>query len=382
MVSKKKDLYTSEEKKKIKPNENCVTMFLKSNTKADNIAMFLAREYNRKVKEVPYNGKQTAYYLAKFPEKFWLNIKESLEGKSLESYIRNLYSRYSYGDIICLIVIALMWTLKITIVTPNLEDIKIFHNSSEPDIVVVHNGEDNLNVHYCATVGISEKWVPLQGQNHTHGIKCPTSVKTSVQQAEEHYLENKRNKLKSDFDFITSEMDHALTKVLDIRSKIDNMEKDLVEWCTTAENAKSKLIRLQAKMLLLGVDCDDVTKWLNLDPNLITPAYKKIISSTNQETTPTTVLVQVPQTTPSVTVSAPTTVLVQTPQTTPTTSETLSQLSQNVSQSGVVSTQSRATGSQTGVVDIVQSGVVSTAEAGASTVHQISLPVGMSATIP
>ena len=34
---KKRDLYTSEEKKKIKPNENCVTMFLKSNTKADNI---------------------------------------------------------------------------------------------------------------------------------------------------------------------------------------------------------------------------------------------------------------------------------------------------------------------------------------------------------
>ena len=103
-----------------------------------------------------------------------------------------------------------MWTLKITIVTPNLEDIKIFHNPFEPDIVVVHNGEDNLNGHYCATVGISEKWVPLQGENHTYGIKCPTSVKTSVQQAEEHYLENKRNKLKSDFDFITSEMDHAL----------------------------------------------------------------------------------------------------------------------------------------------------------------------------
>ena len=231
------------------------------------------------------------------------------------------------------------------------------------------------------------QWVPLQGENHTHGIKCPTSVKTSVQQAEEHYLENKRNKLKSDFDFITSEMDHALPKVLAIRTKIDDMEKDLVEWCTTAENAKSKLIRLQAKMLLLGVHCD-VTKWLNLDPNLITPAYKKIISSTPQKTTPTMVLVQALQTTLSVTVSAPTTVHVQTLQTTlgatvwvPTTSGTLSQLSQTVSQSGVV-TQSRATGSQTGVVDVVQSRVVSTAEASASTVHQISPPVGMSATIP
>ena len=68
-------------------------------------------------------------------------------------------------------VIAIMWNVKITKIEPNLEEIKILHNSKNPHVVIVHNGEDNLEGHYCATIGHSEKWVPLKGKDHTYSIK-------------------------------------------------------------------------------------------------------------------------------------------------------------------------------------------------------------------
>ena len=52
----KKDLYTSTEKKKIKPSEDCQIMYFKSNEKAKNVSQYLKRQFNRQVKEVDYDG--------------------------------------------------------------------------------------------------------------------------------------------------------------------------------------------------------------------------------------------------------------------------------------------------------------------------------------
>ena len=95
-------------------------------------------------------------------------------------------------------VIAIMWNLTIIILTPTFEEIKILHNSEKPNVVVVHNGEDNLEWHYCATVGIADSWVPVKGKDHTYTIKTPTSIKLSVEQDKEHYLSVKCNHIKSD----------------------------------------------------------------------------------------------------------------------------------------------------------------------------------------
>ena len=81
---------------------------------------------------------------------FWNSIKGRLD-HSLESYIRNLYGAYSYGDLIAITVIALMWNIKITIVRPDADDIKIFHNSNKCDVILVHNGREDMNGRFCAT---------------------------------------------------------------------------------------------------------------------------------------------------------------------------------------------------------------------------------------
>ena len=191
-------------------------------------------------------------------------MKDFLCDKSLESFIRNLYHGYSYGDIISLMVIAIMWNLTITVLTPTLEEIKILHNSDKPNVVVVHNGEDNLEGHYCATVGIEDSWVPVKGKDQTYTIKTPTSVKLSVEQAEEHYLSVKHDQIKSDYDFITSELDAAMNKVFDLRTSIDEMEKKLVTWTNTASSLINKLDHIKAKMIMLGVKCNDSSKRLNI----------------------------------------------------------------------------------------------------------------------
>ena len=77
------------------------------------------------------------------------------------------------------------------------------------------------------------------------------------------------------YDFITSELDAAMKKVFDLRSSIDEMEKKLVTWTNTASSLINKLNHIKAKMILLGVKCNDSSKRLNIDPKLITPAYRK-----------------------------------------------------------------------------------------------------------
>ena len=52
----RKDLYSTEEKRKLKPSEECQIMYLKSNEKAKNVSKYLKRQFNRHVKEVDYDG--------------------------------------------------------------------------------------------------------------------------------------------------------------------------------------------------------------------------------------------------------------------------------------------------------------------------------------
>ena len=94
--------------------------------------------------------KQSAYYLAKHLEVFSLTAS-AITDECLESYIRNLCFGYAYGDLLCLSMIGYMWKLKITVVTPDLEEIWIYHNSSNPDIVLAFNAKDSLDGHYCGT---------------------------------------------------------------------------------------------------------------------------------------------------------------------------------------------------------------------------------------
>ena len=150
------------------------TIYAENNEQAKRIVNFIGKNYAHKLKETLQNGnflynsileqilrhhqrytssflrKQAAFYLASYPEVFASQIK-ALVDEPLESYILNQFHRYAYGDYLILGVIDIMWNLKITIITPELEDIKVFHRSETPHILIVYNGRDSLEGHYTAT---------------------------------------------------------------------------------------------------------------------------------------------------------------------------------------------------------------------------------------
>ena len=106
-------------------------MYLDSNEKAKNVSKYLQENYQRKVKEVEYDRnctfssilcqisrhshrytlellrKQAAYYLAKHWEVSSLTAG-AITDECLESYIRNLFFGYAYGDLLCLGMIGYM----------------------------------------------------------------------------------------------------------------------------------------------------------------------------------------------------------------------------------------------------------------------------------
>ena len=191
----KKDLYTSAEKKKIKPSEDCQIMYFKSNEKAKNVSQYLKRQFNRQVKEVDYDGsclfsailvqishhttrytadmlrKQTAYYLSKHWEIF-SNTCEAITDEPLESYIKNLYYGYSYGDILCLGVIGFMWKLRITVVTPDLEELRIFCDVCQKQVLPITPGAP-----FTGATQVTTQVTPITSAAPTTlGMKVTTQV--------------------------------------------------------------------------------------------------------------------------------------------------------------------------------------------------------------
>ena len=170
----KEELYTDQEKKKLKPDDDYKTICVENNEQAKKIVNFIGKNYACKLKETLLNDnclynsvleqisrhcqrytssllrKPAAFYLASYPEVFASQMR-ALVDKPLESYILSQFHRYAYGDYLILGVIAIMWNLKITIITPELEDIKVFHKSETPHILIVYNGRDSLEGHYTAT---------------------------------------------------------------------------------------------------------------------------------------------------------------------------------------------------------------------------------------
>ena len=167
-----KNLYTKEEKKMI--SEEAQKCYMWSNEDYEEVCDKLAK-YGRIQDPVPIDGHcmftapmkqcklnpnfkvedmrhQISYFLSKLPEQFYQYSLPYLEDQSFESYILNMWSEFSYGDVLCLGVLGYMWNLKITVVSPNMPDLQIFHKDEEdPDLVLVRNSKEGLEGHYSST---------------------------------------------------------------------------------------------------------------------------------------------------------------------------------------------------------------------------------------
>ena len=98
------------------------------------------------------NWQTLAFYLAKLPEQFILYANPYIIDQKYESYILNVYHGYSYGDELIASVWGHIWNMKITILSPQMPDLKCFHSDKTfPDVVICHNGKAGTDGHHFAT---------------------------------------------------------------------------------------------------------------------------------------------------------------------------------------------------------------------------------------
>lgn len=97
--------------------------------------------------------KQTAYFATKKPEDFYEHIQSMFSKENnFYNYVMNLYEGRTYGDVATLAIIGVMWNLAISIVTPHLPVIHLFHDKPDsPEVIVIHNGRTGNQGHYTST---------------------------------------------------------------------------------------------------------------------------------------------------------------------------------------------------------------------------------------
>ena len=244
--------------------------------KAEKTVMKKIDEFGRKVQPVDLNGEcafaaflkqiahldrykpedlrhQTAYYMAKYPEVFEPHFSNWFQDESMESFIINMFNGRRYGDVCAFGVIGVMWNIKITIIHPDLENIKIFHNSYDPDVVLVHNGRDGLEGHYSATIPLNKKCHAIRGDNYSSEIRELTNLELLETQAKDHRDKVIRTQLEEQFKDNCEILDIVHDKIKALKIKCEEMEQE-----SRSISAKQTLI--SARLLTMGIDCSKYIK--------------------------------------------------------------------------------------------------------------------------
>ena len=286
----KKVLYTEEEKLEI--SSEARNLYLYSDDDLEILKTKVAY-YGRDLKAVPIDGdcllhairdqteinplwgilenRQTLdFYLAKLPEQFYMYAEPYCEGQSFESYVRNFFRGYSYGDELIAGVWGHIWNIKITIVTPTNPDLKIFHLDDDmPDVVIVHNGRPDPDGHYFSTRmhDSRSKRLPVIGSNHSYKISELTDLKHHYRLAEEHYKEVKRQQCIHDYNTAVDELGtlydhvmHAKEEELELSVALEKAieaRKTMEKW---VKSGQDRLLLAKAKMQQAGVSMSELHK--------------------------------------------------------------------------------------------------------------------------
>ena len=85
--------------------------------------------------------RQTAYHMLKNADLFYEYVAQELidDDESYESYVTNIFNGKIWGDDLMASAVSHMWNIPISIVSPELNTIHLFHDTT-PKIVIMANG--------------------------------------------------------------------------------------------------------------------------------------------------------------------------------------------------------------------------------------------------
>ena len=279
-------IYTPAEKKKLKPNKACLAMYTKNNDDANEIVELLIGDYGRQLEHVPVSGhsfydaflvqisrdrnkykseqlmQQIAYYMVKWPNKFYTLVKPFLrEQQSYESYVKNLFFGTQFVDYeVVTAVLTVMWNVSINIVFPGRGSVACYHQCQTPDIVIVCNNQVNPELYFCATRPQNEQWRPIKASDWSNEILNYINVKNAHRDGEKKLRERLVNQVLQDFNDVTDAIENMKDKLSDCQDQIQKMMDQVSDCSSSLTKLQAEQSVLRAKMIALGVDATKISK--------------------------------------------------------------------------------------------------------------------------
>ena len=287
-------IYTPKEKKRLKPNDNCITMYGKNNQEADKIASILLEMENRIMHACPISAdslydpllyqishkkekykafemrKQFAYNLCKCLEIFKDIVEDHLkEDESYESFLLNMFQGLSYPnfDVVCAIV-AKMWNTPVTVISPRGVKQK-FHDVDDADnlIVIVWNGSQGVDCQYTATKQNFIEWCPIKPLDWSAPVKIVNNVKSANELAEKLFRKQSSDQIKREYKRCSEVIIYMKEKLVQINNQVIVMENQLdsmrtmIKQCTAdIYKVEKSQTRLLNELVNLGVKVESFAK--------------------------------------------------------------------------------------------------------------------------
>ena len=163
-----------------------------------------------------------------------------------------------------------VWNIKVTIVSPDTTDLKIFHDDDDfPDIVIIHNGRAEPEKHYFSTCmhDPSSKKLPIYGSNHSYKITELTDIKHHSKLTEAHYKEVKQQQCIHDYNAAVDNLSTLYDNIMRAKEEEMEMEEALkkvkisqagMEKCVNV--GTDHLLLAKAKLQSLGVSTSNLNK--------------------------------------------------------------------------------------------------------------------------
>ena len=246
-------IYTPGEKKDLKPNKDCITMYARNNHEAKQVCSFLrdmdrvmekcvvsadsiyqALIYQISHKKEKYKAfemwKQFAYYLAKHPDIFKDIVSEELnKGESYESLVLNMLYGLSFPkvNVICAIFVK-MWNTPFTVVYPSGVEKKYHDVDSVNDLVViVCNGMQGDDCQYTATKKDTLEWRPIKPLDWSCPVKLINNVKAAHELGEKLYRKRTAENIKKEYNRCDLVIVYMKEKLVDMYSDVKAVEEEL-----------------------------------------------------------------------------------------------------------------------------------------------------------
>ena len=277
-------LYSPTEKKTIKPTKATLAMYARNNSESAEISETLMGDFGRILEHVPVTDhsyfeallyqisrdrtkykseqlmQQLAYYMVKWPQRFYDIVRPFWGTHSYESYVKNIFHGTNFIDYeVITAVISKMWNLAIIIVFPDGVT-PFYHQNENPDIVLICNNMEWPEKYFCTTKPDNPNWRPIKGADWSSKIRIFTNVKNAHDSATKALRTRLVNKVVTDFNEVTSAIEDMKLKLADYQSDFEKIIEKINKCSYNMNELEAKQIVLCSKMIALGVDSSTLTK--------------------------------------------------------------------------------------------------------------------------